>query len=231
MIGPETVRYLKYPVQKGDTVYSIAQRFGASTNEILRTNRISDPRTLVVGTTLRIPLTAGKHPTNRAPGSSSRRPSNTAESPPLAVDAGSRQAVLQSRARHYIGQLGWPAKVSEISSTFGKRWFSFHEGIDIRGPIGTDILAAHDGQVVYSDDQLRGYGNLVIVRGEGLLTVYAHNDRNRVRVGEAVSRGEHIADLGQSGKATGPHLHFEVRIQDNQGKYAAVDPLVFYDRK
>ena len=69
---------------------------------------------------------------------------------------------------------------------------------------------------------------MVVIKGKGVLTVYAHNKKNRVRVGERVGKGKHIADLGSTGRSTGPHLHFEVRVKDSNGKNVAVDPLTFF---
>jgi murein DD-endopeptidase MepM/ murein hydrolase activator NlpD len=78
--------------------------------------------------------------------------------------------------------------------------------------MGTPVLAAGDGEVVYAGDGIRGYGNLVVLQHPGdLLTVYAHNQTVFVAPGQAVRGGERIAAVGQTGRASGPHLHFEVR--------------------
>ena len=107
----------------------------------------------------------------------------------------------------------WPVD-GEISSKFGPRGNSFHDGVDIAAPLGTSILAAANGEVIYSGT-LRGYGNLVILRHrDGYVTIYAHTQKNLVTEGEKVRRGQLIARVGQTGRASGPHLHFEVR-KDN----------------
>ena len=107
----------------------------------------------------------------------------------------------------------WPVE-GQITSKFGPRGNSSHDGLDIAAPSGTPILAAASGEVIHSG-ALRGYGNLVILRHrDGLVTVYAHNQKNLVREGEFVRRGQAIARVGQTGRASGPHLHFEVR-KDN----------------
>lgn len=107
----------------------------------------------------------------------------------------------------------WPVE-GQITSSFGPRRESFHDGIDIAVPRGTPVCAVADGEVIFSNI-LHGYGNIVIVRHRhGYVTVYAHNQRNLVREGEIVRRGQVLAEVGQSGRATGPHLHFEVR-KDN----------------
>lgn len=109
--------------------------------------------------------------------------------------------------------LSWPV-AGQITSKFGPRRGSFHDGLDISAPLGTPILAAANGEVIYSG-ALRGYGNLVILRHRGgYATIYAHTQKNLVREGEAVRRGQVIARVGQTGRASGPHLHFEVR-KDN----------------
>ncbi|MES1209097.1 MAG: LysM peptidoglycan-binding domain-containing M23 family metallopeptidase [Pseudomonadota bacterium] len=110
--------------------------------------------------------------------------------------------------------LQWPLTTVAVTigSPFGARWGKPHEGIDLPAPVGTPVFAAADGQVVYAGHGLRGYGNLVVVKHAGdLLTVYAHNSALLVSQGQPVRAGDRIALVGQSGHATGPHLHFEVR--------------------
>ena len=108
-------------------------------------------------------------------------------------------------------RFAWPIH-GIVSSGFGAREGRPHEGLDIAAPQGTEIHAAADGEVVYSGNGLRGYGNMVIVRhDDGFLTVYAHNLQNRVQKGERVVRGQLLGLVGQTGHATAPHLHFEVR--------------------
>lgn len=109
--------------------------------------------------------------------------------------------------------LSWPVE-GRITSKFGPRRGSSHDGVDIAAPLGTPILAAASGEVLYSG-ALRGYGHIVILRHRGgYATVYAHNQKNLAREGEMVRRGQAIARVGQTGRASGPHLHFEVR-KDN----------------
>ncbi len=109
-----------------------------------------------------------------------------------------------------------------INSVFGPRNGSFHDGVDIGAPEGTPVHAVAEGEVVYSN-QLRGYGNMVIVRHVGgIVSVYAHNQLNLVHEGQKVERGEVIAKVGSTGRVTGPHLHFEIRKNN-----AAQDPLLY----
>lgn len=220
LIWRPTNRYIEYTVQRGDTVWAVAQRFRVDPDEVLYINRISDPRALQIGQTLYLPYVGQQLPSRTA----SAQP---AVAPPQANTA-QVQTVSVTNARQFIGGLLWPVQGGKVSSSFGRRWLSFHEGIDLPGAIGTSILAAHDGVVAYSGDTIRGYGNMIVLKADGLVTVYAHNQRNLVRVGERVRRGTRIALLGNTGKSTGPHLHFETRVVNAQGKLMAVDPMVFF---
>jgi murein DD-endopeptidase MepM/ murein hydrolase activator NlpD len=97
-----------------------------------------------------------------------------------------------------------------VTSGFGGRWGSFHQGLDIAAPIGTPIHAPLAGTVI-SSGPARGFGLWVRVRHpDGTITVYGHINRSLVRVGQKVSAGQEIAEVGNRGEATGPHLHIEV---------------------
>jgi murein DD-endopeptidase MepM/ murein hydrolase activator NlpD len=101
---------------------------------------------------------------------------------------------------------------TRITSYYGPRWGRIHEGIDFAAPMGSPIKAVSSGRVVYSG-WANGYGYVVIVEHQkGLRTLYAHNSKLLVRVGESVGRGEVISRSGNTGNSTGPHLHFEVQV-------------------
>lgn len=112
------------------------------------------------------------------------------------------------------GQLGWPVRGS-ISSTYGYRpiFGDFHTGIDIPVPTGTPVHAADSGTVLLTGWMPRGYGNyLTIYHGNGISTLYAHNSSLAVSQGQSVSKGQVVAYSGSTGWSTGPHCHFEVRV-------------------
>jgi murein DD-endopeptidase MepM/ murein hydrolase activator NlpD len=120
----------------------------------------------------------------------------------------------------------WPTR-GTLSSNYGRRWGRMHQGIDIAGPIGTPVVAAADGVVVASNYQGGGYGNVIdIQHQDGSLTRYGHNNRLIASAGQVVKQGQHIADMGNTGRSTGPHLHFE--IHPNSGR--AVNPLAYLPR-
>lgn len=118
----------------------------------------------------------------------------------------------------------WPVKAGVVSSKYGQRTRRhFHEGIDIRVNRGTPIYAAKNGKVIYSSRRIHGYGNMVVIQHpNGFATVYAHNKKNLVRVGDLVEQGDLIGYVGATGRATGPHLHFEVRHGE-----ISEDPLTY----
>lgn len=121
------------------------------------------------------------------------------------------------------GDFLWPVPSSkQVSSEFGHRWGKSHDGIDIPAREGAHILSVDDGVVVYSGHDYTGYGNITVIGHKyGLYTIYAHARKNFTQKGQNVSRGEVIAEIGNTGKSTGPHLHFEVR---RRGR--AMDPLM-----
>ncbi|HEX2236703.1 MAG TPA: peptidoglycan DD-metalloendopeptidase family protein [Actinomycetota bacterium] len=148
----------------------------------------------------------------------------------LAEESARIEAVLAAQAAGYSlppgGQLAWPA-AGPVTSGFGYRdhpildGVRLHTGIDIGAPYGAPVWAAAAGTVVYVGT-MSGYGNVVIVDHGGLATTYNHLSAATVSSGQAVVRGQEIASVGCTGYCTGPHLHFEVRVDG-----APVDPLPY----
>ncbi len=204
------LRGVIHTVGKGETLWRIAKTYGLKLSYLARANRIKDPHKLRVGQRLFIP---GVKKVLRVPAYRPKaltRKRRRKKTPPR----------LSARARGSF--LGWPVK-GRVSSPFGMRWGSKHEGIDIAAAAGTKIKAAAGGKVIYSDNKMRYYGNVVIIKHQGgYFSVYAHNSANLVRAGTVVKQGQVIAKVGQSGRATGPHLHFEIR----QGE-RPINPLLY----
>lgn len=120
----------------------------------------------------------------------------------------------------YDGAWRWPLEAGVVSSEYGRRWGRQHHGMDIAADMKTPVYAMGPGKVLYAGDRLRGYGNVVIVRhDEDTVTLYAHNDSIKVKEQQQVKANQVISLLGNTGKSTGPHLHFEFRV-GNQ----SVDP-------
>jgi murein DD-endopeptidase MepM/ murein hydrolase activator NlpD len=205
----EAVKPVFHTVKSGDTLYAIGRTYGVDYKKIALLNAIKDPTSLHLGQRLLV----GYSQTRIARSTPNIRSTQ----------------IKRGRLEYHDGQLAWPVEGGRIMSHFGHRKRSFHDGIDIAAKPGTPVFAAHGGLVVYSGNGLSGYGNLVILRSKtGLTTIYAHNRRLLVRVGQNVQRKQKIAEVGSTGRSTGPHLHFEVRIKDANNRFAAVDPMSFF---
>lgn len=208
-----------YTVEPGDSVSRIAERNGVPVEDVVELNGLVEPDRLEVGQQLF--LYGIDELLERRAAAASAGPRAAAPKPkPGAGGAEPKPAPSGRPARRspYI----WPVDGGRLTSGYGPRGRRVHKGIDIAAKPGTPIKAAADGKVIYSDNKQRGYGNLVIVQHAGdAITVYAHNRRNLVDEGDTVRQGSVIAELGNTGRSTGPHLHFELRLGSK-----AVDPLI-----
>jgi lipoprotein NlpD len=212
---PESPPGSWYVVEPGETLQQIAARVGVPVEDLIEINGLSRTSEVRAGRLIyvlgRIPGASGGS-TAGAPGSgwSTRTVAETRPLPPPPGQVALPPASV--RLAPGPGTFRWPLDAAAVGSPFGHREGRQHEGIDLPAPIGTPVHAAGDGQVIYAGDGIRGYGNLVVVEHAGdLLTVYAHNSELLVREGDRVVAGQRIALVGQSGRASGPHLHFEVR--------------------
>ncbi|MEO5969806.1 MAG: M23 family metallopeptidase [Bdellovibrionia bacterium] len=120
----------------------------------------------------------------------------------------------------------WPLRSMQVTSNFGQRGNTVHEGIDLRAMPGTPVYAVQAGKVLYANRKIRGYGNMIVLKHAGeISTIYAHNSKVLVRAGQAVKQGQIIAKSGNTGRSRGPHLHFEIR-----SGLGAIDPLQYIPR-
>ncbi|MBF0169990.1 MAG: peptidoglycan DD-metalloendopeptidase family protein [Nitrospinae bacterium] len=182
-------------VKRGDTLFKISRKYGVKVTDLKRLNGITNVRDIPVGMRLRIPGGGRVASGGEAP-STSGKPSG-----------GVYDAPVSSSVR-----FAWPLKRIELSSPFGIRGNHKHDGLDLRAPRGTDVFASADGEVIFSGWGPAGYGNLIILKHDAVfISVYAHNQRNLVKKGATVKKGEHIAAVGSTGRASGAHLHFEIR--------------------
>ncbi len=189
-------------VESGQTAYRIANTYGIDPEELLEANDIDDPRTLQPGQMLWIPGATG---TRSVPSSGKRRD--------------------RSPSRLLGKKFLMPVR-GTVSSGFGTRNGRMHDGIDILAPEGTPVRAAGYGVVVYAGDGMRGYGNAIVLdHGDGVTTLYGHLQRIRVRSGDAVAAGSVIGTVGETGNATTPHLHFELRVGGEE-----VDPENYLEK-
>jgi murein DD-endopeptidase MepM/ murein hydrolase activator NlpD len=209
-----------HTVRSGETLYRIARTYGVPLEVLVQENGIENAAVLEEGRVLFVPGAQGgievpQVDEEQAPGARRRRE-------PIAQLPRAAQRALDPAA--HGGPLAWPVR-GVLFSPFGARARDQHDGIDLAAPEGTPVLAAAGGTVLFAGEQ-RGYGRIVLLGHEGplreLVTVYAHNEANLVATGDRVERGQAIARVGHSGNATGPHLHFEVRVSAHPR-----DPLGF----
>jgi murein DD-endopeptidase MepM/ murein hydrolase activator NlpD len=143
-------------------------------------------------------------------------------------DAGVRRGITEAEAQARLSELAASRAAREpktviptqghLSSLFGSRWGRKHYGIDLAAPLGTPIVSATDG-VVLEAGRASGYGNAIYIQDtEGFVHVYGHMRYWNVEVGQVVHAGDPIAKVGNEGRSTGPHLHWEVRLDDMNGK-------------
>ena len=207
-----------HPVKKGQTLYSIAKAYGVSVEELQSINGIWSPSDMDVGHHLWIPnADRVVYVAPTVPGVSKSPVPQKKKSMAKGKPVTKRKTATAKR------KLMWPVKGGKLTSRFGTRNGKNHHGIDIGARRGTPIRAAESGKVEFSGWGPTGYGQMIIIKHPGnLTTVYAHNSRNLVKKGSKVKRGQMIARVGKTGRASGPHVHFEVR-NDTHAK----NPLLY----
>lgn len=241
----ELLSFQEYTVRPGDTISGIAERFGLNMDTILSFNQISDVRRMQVGRSFTIPSRDGLRHIVQSGETLSGIAGSYSSSVNAVLDANDLDtAVLQAGQELFIpdarmretelklilGELFVYPTVGRFTSGFGMRrdpfapsiW-QFHNGVDWANVVGTPIRAAMAGTVVHIESQTWNYGKHVVVRHpEGFQTLYAHLDSFAVREGQYVSQGQILGRMGNTGKSTGPHLHFSII---RNGSF--VDPLDF----
>ncbi|ALI02619.1 LysM peptidoglycan-binding domain-containing protein [Pseudomonas sp. FW306-02-F02-AA] len=228
----------QYVVRRGDTLFSIAFRYGWDYKALAARNNIPTPYTIHPGQTIRFDGRSGSTPTEVVtPSGTTASPSSkfTVTRGPASGATTAKQTAAPSVANKPTPAplppagpaptgWGWPSNgilIGKFSSNG-----SLNKGIDIAGDLGQPVLAASDGTVVYAGSGLRGYGELVIIKhSDTYVSAYGHNRRLLVREGQQVKVGQTIAEMGSTGTDR-VKLHFEIR---RQGK--PVDPLQFLPRR
>jgi murein DD-endopeptidase MepM/ murein hydrolase activator NlpD len=235
-------------VNRGDTLMSIARRNNVPVTELAKANNLDQSAKLSLGMKLTVPgsKSAAAAPVAQPVAAAPAQPvapvaapvtkvasaggppqsarlasatTNVVEEKP-AVEAAS---VKSSEATGALPTFRWPVRGKVITSYGAKTNGKSNDGINLAVPEGTPVKAAEDGVVAYSGNELKGYGNLVLVRhSNGYVTAYAHASELMVKRGDTIKRGQIIAKSGQSGEVGSPQLHFEIRKGSSP-----VDPLQF----
>jgi murein DD-endopeptidase MepM/ murein hydrolase activator NlpD len=228
-------------VRSGDTLSALSERYKSPLEDVIELNQIKDPSKINVGQKIFFPRAralSSAHLSQRAHlATLSRRDLNQTSRAAGSPGAGSHnthtQVSAQARAAlaqghpplSLVQQLLWPLSPQhiKISSPFGPRKGRPHKGVDLSAPQGTPTLAALPGVVSRVAFEAKGYGHYVIVQHEqGLESRYAHHSEVDVKEGERLERGARVGAVGNTGRSSGPHLHFELRYK---GK--PIDPLLY----
>lgn len=202
-----------YISKKGDTLNRVSKMYGISIIDIIDYNNLSEFK---LETGYKVFLTASKKEKQQIKKTKEVVLSQPSKQVKKKV---STEQHTQKNLKAKDTSLFCPC-TGQVTSRFGMRNGKPHKGIDIAAPSGTPIYAIQRGSVVFSGRQ-RGYGNVIILEHDNyVMTVYAHNESNLVRLGDNVDKGQPIGTVGNSGTSSGSHLHFEYRVQ---GK--AIDPV------
>ena len=203
-----------HTIQRGDTLYSISRQYNVDITSLSRVNNLQTPYSLNVGDRLVLPASVGNVPAasystaQSSASSASSAAVKTAYTP--AKSAPVTDSYVAPKARKT--KFDWPVKGTIISGYGNLGSGRKNDGINIKAALGTNVKAADSGTVAYAGNELKGFGNLILIKHpDGWITAYAHNDRLFVKKGQKVSRGDKIATVGSTGSVTTPQLHFEVR--------------------
>ena len=213
----------RYVLKSGELLYGIAQQHKVTLEELKRVNGITDPTKVWTGTVLMVPARpdtiAASPPPAKGPPRIINAPEKIAKRSDITSDV---SPVPDTTAITTAGKFRWPVRGGKMIVGFGKRPDGTHnDGINLAVPLGSDVIAAEAGKVAYAGNELKGYGNLILVRhGNGWVSAYAHVDQVLVRASDEVKKGQVIAKAGKTGSVDQPQLHFELR----QGS-RPVDPL------
>jgi len=228
-------------VNPGETLASIARHNHLTVAELAKANRMDASAKLKLGMRLNVPgKTAAVAPAapqaalapavttvpavgTKVAAAAPQQSVRMAQANPPAEEVAAEAPVKASEATGALPTFRWPVRGKVITSYGAKTNGKTNDGINLAVPEGTPIKAAEDGVVAYSGNELKGYGNLVLVRhSNGYVTAYAHASELLVKRGDAIKRGQVIAKSGQSGEVGSPQLHFEIRKGSSP-----VDPLQF----
>ena len=232
-------------VNHGDTLLSIARRNHISVAELTRANHLEPSAKLSLGMKLIVPggktasavtpaaapvavaaaqpIAAAAPPVTKLAAADPQQKVRLAQSAPNAEEPAVESPVKAAEATGALPTFRWPVRGKVITAYGAKANGKANDGINLAVPEGTPVKAADDGVVAYSGNELKGYGNLVLIRhSNGYVTAYAHASELMVKRGDTIKRGQVIAKSGQSGEVQSPQLHFEIRKGSSP-----VDPLQF----
>ena len=219
-------------VQKGDTIYSISRRYSVDMSLLARQNQLKAPYNIYEGQFLKLPgsiveyketqVAALKTPTSSATKTNKKTTTKQIKQPSKKNSVRLPAPPVRSKAK-----FAWPVE-GKVMTKFGSAGAGRHnDGINIKVNEGVSVRAAENGVVAYAGNELKGFGNLLLIKhADGWITAYAHNSKILAKRGETVVRGQPIAKAGKTGNAKEAQLHFEIRKGTK-----AVDPLAYMEKR
>ncbi|MBP5353090.1 MAG: peptidoglycan DD-metalloendopeptidase family protein [Alphaproteobacteria bacterium] len=214
-----------HTVQRGESLYGISRQYNVDITTLSKINNLKTPYSLSVGQKLLLPASVSSAAPAATVSSAAKTASNTQKTSVASTSSVAAKQTYSAPAssapvKNRTGKFVWPVRGTIISGYGNLGSGRKNDGINIKAALGTAVVAADGGTVAYAGNELKGFGNLILIKhNDGWITAYAHNDKLLVRKGQKVTRGEKIATVGSTGSVTSPQLHFEVR----QGK-KAVNP-------
>lgn len=220
-----------HQVVHGDTLYSISRKYNVDITTLSRLNNLREPYTLSIGQKLALPASVGtssgesttNYQTTASTQSTAVKTTSSSATKTATSTAKTTTSTTKATSTTRKTKFAWPVNGTIISrfGTIGKG--RSNDGINIKAPLGTTVKAADAGKVAYAGNELKGFGNLILIQhNDGWITAYAHNSKFLVKKGQQVQKGTPIAQVGSSGGVNTPQLHFEVRA----GK-KPVNPILY----
>jgi murein DD-endopeptidase MepM/ murein hydrolase activator NlpD len=221
----------QYTVKSGDTIFEIARLFSLSMSRLVRLNSLSAPYNISIGQVLKLPMSYDLPVAKKSSAPMGEqyvhmsvpvsRPQNATGTSANKQTRQAKQGTPKKRGSKYIktkipprssSRFAWPLKGKILSSYGSKNNGLYNDGINIAMPRGSAVKASGNGVVVYTGDEISGYGNLVLIKHvNGWISAYAHLDRITAVRGDTIKRGVRLGTVGSTGNVDTPQLHFELR--------------------
>ena len=194
-------------VKRGESLYTISRMYNVDITTLSKVNNLQTPYSLSIGQKLLLPASVSSQPSMSKTTAKAQSANTKAPTTKTAV-----KETYTPPASNRKTKFMWPVRGTVISGYGNLGKGRKNDGINIKASLGTAVQAADSGTVAYSGNELKGFGNLILIKHtDGWITAYAHNDKLLVKKGQKVTRGEKIATVGSTGSVTIPQLHFEVR--------------------
>jgi murein DD-endopeptidase MepM/ murein hydrolase activator NlpD len=217
-------------VAANETLSHICQVYGLDLKRVAGINKLTPPYSLKKGETVFLPFdSVTDEPLISPVIADSKLDKESGKKNRSKKKPRSLAKLVRGKRNRSVPRLCFPVPGGALTSPFGHRWGKFHKGLDIAAAVGSDVLACHDGVVVFtgSRKRFRRYGKTVLIdHGKGVYTYYAHLNKILCKRGQKIKKGAKIAEVGNTGRSTGPHLHLEVRVSNN-----LYNPIAYFAKR